>query len=67
MSIGNISFRLGLDTASADLFVASTACGTSTCKSVPRYPLSYQSPTFVTINNNATAFNVSFVDGTRMC
>lgn len=34
------------------------------CGSVPRYPLSYQSPTLVAVNNNNTPFVVSYADGT---
>jgi hypothetical protein len=64
ISAGGIAFRLALDTASSDLFLASSACQTTTCKSVPRYPLSYESPTFVSVNDNSTSFNISFADGT---
>ncbi|KAF8896361.1 aspartic peptidase domain-containing protein [Infundibulicybe gibba] len=48
---GDIFFRVALDTASS-------------CKAVPRYPLTYQSPTFASVNNNATAYRVSYADGT---
>ncbi|KAG1750754.1 acid protease [Suillus lakei] len=64
LQAGQISFRAALDTGSADFWLTSTACTTSTCMSVPRYPLTYASPTFVSINNNETAFSVSYADGT---
>lgn len=31
---------------------------------MPRYPLEYNSPTFVSVNDNSTAFGVHFADGT---
>ncbi|THH00207.1 hypothetical protein EW026_g2261 [Hermanssonia centrifuga] len=64
ISVANISFRIGLDTGSADLWLISSACSTSECSKVPKYQLDYHSPTFVPVNNNQTAFNVSFADGT---
>lgn len=64
LQAGQISFRAALDTGSADFWLDSTACTTSTCTSVPRYPLTYDSPTFVSINNNETTFTVSYADGT---
>ncbi|KAK0235906.1 aspartic peptidase A1 [Armillaria nabsnona] len=64
LKAGATSFRVALDTASADLWLLSTQCATDVCKAVPRYPLQYQSGTFVTVNNNSTAFSVSYSDGT---
>ncbi|EPQ54079.1 acid protease [Gloeophyllum trabeum ATCC 11539] len=64
ISVGNISFRVALDTGSADLWITSSACTTSACHSVPKYPLTYQSPSFASVNDNNTAFSVSFADGT---
>ena len=46
------------------MFITSTDCLSTVCHSVPRYPLKYQSPTFVSLNGNTTAFNVSYADGT---
>lgn len=63
ISVGNASYRVVLDTGSADLWLVSSACQEATC-SVPKYQLGYKSPTFLSINNNQTAFNVSFADGT---
>ncbi|KIP08207.1 hypothetical protein PHLGIDRAFT_69749 [Phlebiopsis gigantea 11061_1 CR5-6] len=63
IQLGNISFRTALDTGSSDAWLISSACTTSAC-SVPKYQLAYKSPSFVTVNNNQTAFNVSFADGT---
>ncbi|KZT22353.1 acid protease [Neolentinus lepideus HHB14362 ss-1] len=64
ISVGNISFRVSLDTGSSDLWITSSACTTSACHSVPKYPLTYDSPSFVTLNNNETSFSISFADGT---
>ncbi|KAG2157883.1 acid protease [Suillus bovinus] len=64
LQAGQISFRAALDTGSADFWLTSTECTNSACMSVPRYPLTYASPTFVSINNNETAFTVDYADGT---
>ncbi|PIL35571.1 hypothetical protein GSI_02299 [Ganoderma sinense ZZ0214-1] len=61
--IGNLSFRLALDTASADLWAVSSACTSSTCK-LPTYPLWFQSTTFVPVNANTSQFTVSYADNT---
>ncbi|KAN0092782.1 hypothetical protein V8E55_003566 [Tylopilus felleus] len=61
---GPINFRASLDTGSSDSWLISTACTTKTCSAVPKYPLTYASPTFVSVNNNNTVFNVSYADGT---
>ncbi|KAL4252278.1 peptidase A1 family protein [Abortiporus biennis] len=61
---GHTSFRIGLDTASADLWLVSSSCTSGACSALPKYQLGYQSPTFVPVNSNSTAFNVSYADGT---
>ena len=60
---GNISFRVALDTASSDLWLLSSDCSSGECPSVPKFPLSYHSPSFGVVNNNETLFNISFADG----
>lgn len=64
IAAGNISFRLAVDTGSADTFITSTDCLSAGCREIPRYPLKYQSPTFASLNENTTTFNVSYADGT---
>jgi len=61
---GVISFRVALDTGSSDLWLISTGCVTATCQQVPRYPLAYDSTTFVSVNNNLTSFSAKYFDGT---
>ncbi|KAF8968111.1 aspartic peptidase A1 [Flammula alnicola] len=61
---GGLNFRVVLDTASSDLWLVSSDCVTDSCRKVPRYPLAFQSPTFVSVGNNATAFNAQYADGT---
>ncbi|EIM90784.1 acid protease [Stereum hirsutum FP-91666 SS1] len=63
-NVGNISFQLALDTASSDLWLLSSDCTSSTCSSIPQYPLTYESSTFGIVNGNLTEFNVSFADTT---
>ncbi|KAH8118020.1 acid protease [Phellopilus nigrolimitatus] len=63
LTAGNISFRLSIDTGSSDLWLVSSACSSNVCKSTPSFPLSYHSPSFGVINNNETAFSLSFADG----
>ncbi|KAJ6505971.1 aspartic peptidase A1 [Mycena vulgaris] len=64
LQIGEIYFRVALDTASSDLWIMGSACSTSSCAAVPRYPLGYASPTFEVVNNNATVFQAKYADGT---
>ncbi|KAI0264506.1 aspartic peptidase domain-containing protein [Gloeopeniophorella convolvens] len=64
VSLGNISLRLAFDTASSDIWAVSSGCNAVQCRALPRYPLTYDSPTFVSVNNNASVFNVSFADTT---
>ncbi|KAI0833486.1 acid protease [Trametes gibbosa] len=61
--VGKVSLRLALDTASSDLWLVSSDCTSSACN-VPKYPLAFESPTFISVNSNATAFNVSYADST---
>lgn len=43
--------------------MVSSDCGSPACN-VPKYPLAFESPTFASVNSNATAFNVSYADST---
>ncbi|KAK7051004.1 hypothetical protein VNI00_005116 [Paramarasmius palmivorus] len=61
---GEISFRVALDTASSDLWILSSQCSTSSCAEAPRYPLTYNSPTFSVVNANSTKYEVRYADGT---
>jgi hypothetical protein len=64
MQLGDINFRFALDTGSADLWLMSSACSTRACTTVPKYLLTYESPSFVSVNNNSTAFTAQYADGT---
>lgn len=64
LQIGDVYFRVALDSASSDLWIMGSTCTTSQCTAVPRYPLSYQSQTFGVVNNNATLFKAGYADGT---
>ncbi|KAJ7637731.1 aspartic peptidase domain-containing protein [Mycena polygramma] len=64
LQIGDVYFRVALDSASSDLWIMGSTCMTSQCTAVPRYPLSYQSPTFGVVNNNGTLFKAGYADGT---
>ncbi|KAF9477924.1 acid protease [Pholiota conissans] len=66
IKVGALNFRVALDTASADLWLVSTGCETESCKKVPRYPLTYQSSTFVSLDGNATEFSAKYADGTAI-
>ncbi|KAJ6619714.1 aspartic peptidase domain-containing protein [Mycena sp. CBHHK59/15] len=61
---GSINFRVALDTASSDLWIMASTCSTSSCAAVPRYPLTYESPTFGVVNDNKTVFEARYADGT---
>ncbi|ESK88781.1 pepsinogen c [Moniliophthora roreri MCA 2997] len=64
LKTGEISFRVALDTASSDIWILSSLCTTNTCFNAPRYPLTYQSPTFSSVNANSTKYQVKYADGT---
>ena len=61
---GPVNLRVDLDTASSDLWIVSSACETNTCSRAPRYPLTYESSTFLPVNGNTTAFNARYADTT---
>ena len=64
LQVGNITFRAAVDSGSSDFWVLSTGCQSSKCSGLPRYPLDYNTTTFVPVNDNNTAFSVHYADGT---
>jgi hypothetical protein len=64
LQTGDVYFRVVLDSGSSDLWLLGSSCTTASCAAVPRYPLSYGSPTFGVVNNNQTLFKASYSDGT---
>ncbi|KAJ3767617.1 acid protease [Lentinula raphanica] len=66
IALGDINFRVSLDTASADLWILASSCSTSACQTVPRYPLTYQSATFQAVSENTTEFFAQYADGTAV-
>ncbi|KAF9532604.1 acid protease [Crepidotus variabilis] len=64
IQLGDINFRVALDTGSSDLWITSSDCTTSSCKKIPSYPLTYGSPTFFPVNDNQTAFSAHYADDT---
>ncbi|KAJ7903534.1 aspartic peptidase A1 [Mycena olivaceomarginata] len=64
LQTGDVYFRVALDSGSSDLWLLGSSCTTASCAAVPRYPLSYGSPTFGVVNNNQTLFKASYSDGT---
>ena len=70
VTLGTTTYPLQLDFASSDLLLASTACGSDCPKSLggttnPYLDVSAHSATFQTVNENSTAFEVSFADTTH--
>ncbi|KAJ3999464.1 aspartic peptidase domain-containing protein [Lentinula boryana] len=66
IALGDIQFRVSLDTASSDLWIMASSCSTSACQIAPRYPLSYESATYQAVNANTTDFVANYADGTSV-
>ncbi|KAJ3853205.1 acid protease [Lentinula lateritia] len=64
IGLGDMNFRVSLDTASSDLWIMASSCSTSACQTVPRYPLTYESATYQSVNENSTEFVAEYADGT---
>ncbi|KAJ3912620.1 acid protease [Lentinula edodes] len=64
IGLGDMNFRVSLDTASSDLWIMASSCSTSACQTVPRYPLTYESTTYQSVNENSTQFVAEYADGT---
>ncbi|KZW03653.1 acid protease [Exidia glandulosa HHB12029] len=64
VKVGQVNLRVGIDTGSSDSWVVASSSAEAQEAKLPTYPLDFHSPSLVVVDNNETAFAVSYADTT---